>query len=69
MAVSGEKLSNCLEVKPLKTLQELLKWTQSSELSSSLSAVSHLPPLPASSRNKTLVCHDMKGGYLEDRLV
>ncbi|XP_064622409.1 cytosolic endo-beta-N-acetylglucosaminidase-like [Lineus longissimus] len=55
---------------PLKTLEKLLQWTPNKDTEHG-KAVVHLqtctPKQPNSPR--TTLCHDMKGGYLEDRFV
>lgn len=55
----------------LSGLEELLAWQPNSNDDFNVSAVAlakREPPLH-SKRPRTLVCHDMRGGYLEDRYV
>lgn len=59
------------ECRPLKTVEELLEFDPCCVEQACRSSV----PLPASAaataaaRPRLLACHDMRGGYLEDRLV
>lgn len=55
----------------LSSLEELLSWQPDGNDEFNVSAVplaKRQPPLH-SKRPRTLVCHDMRGGYLEDRCV
>ncbi|XP_055328194.1 cytosolic endo-beta-N-acetylglucosaminidase-like [Paramacrobiotus metropolitanus] len=65
------ELDSRAETLPLKTLDELLNWIP--ELASGCPAAVSLPERNAWSENKcqrrTLMCHDMQGGYLCDRFT
>uniref|UniRef100_A0A8C5X982 Uncharacterized protein n=1 Tax=Malurus cyaneus samueli TaxID=2593467 RepID=A0A8C5X982_9PASS len=55
----------------LSGLEELLAWQPNSDDEFNVSAVplaKRQPPLH-SRRPRTLVCHDMRGGYMEDRHI
>lgn len=55
----------------LSSLEELLAWQPDSNDDFNVSAVPLAQRQPSlhSKRPRTLVCHDMRGGYLEDRYV
>nr|XP_004655302.2 cytosolic endo-beta-N-acetylglucosaminidase isoform X1 [Jaculus jaculus] len=55
----------------LSSLEELLAWTPLMEdgFNVALEPLGRRQPSLSSSRPRTLLCHDMMGGYLEDRFV
>lgn len=55
----------------MSSLEELLAWQPDSNDDFNVSAVPLAQRQPSlhSKRPRTLVCHDMRGGYLEDRYV
>ena len=74
VTLSQNKESNqsfCIPVtKPLSSLEELRRWNMGfDEFNVSTQALRRTSTIEAGKRPRTLVCHDMKGGYLEDRLA
>ena len=54
---------------PLKTLHEVLSWTQGLDFFNVATIPLSEQCRKMEKRPRTLVCHDMKGGYIEDRSV
>lgn len=60
------------EIHPLKTLEELLKWKEPKRCVEEIQHVTQLCTYAcslSSTHPRTLVCHDMKGGYIDDRYM
>ena len=55
--------------RPLKTLEELLSWRQGFDFFNVATVPLTEKNRTVEKRPRTLVCHDMKGGYIEDRSV
>ena len=60
-----------LECRPLRTLKEIEEWTSEDVLNKLKQSTICLRKKGHVNERvpRTLVCHDMRGGYLEDRLV
>lgn len=56
---------NSLETHPYKDFEGFLKWEDQNLHTKKVSQLSE--KLWSTDKKKTLLCHDMKGGYLEDR--
>ena len=55
--------------RPLKTLEEVLSWRQGFDFFNVATVPLSEQCRKMEKRPRTLVCHDMKGGYIEDRSV
>ena len=55
--------------RPLKTLEELFSWRQGFDFFNVATVPLIEQNRAVEKRPRTLVCHDMKGGYIEDRSV
>ena len=70
----GHSVEDSLPVSiPLNTLEELFSWVPNDPEDYgqffSIATELHNPKVVPKGAPKTLVCHDMKGGYLSDRFV
>ena len=58
---------------PLNNLDQLLEWKPNDPEDHgqlfSVASVPHSPKIISETATKTLMCHDMKGGYLNDRFA
>ena len=57
------------EVKPLSTLESVLSWSVGDDQDYNKSTIPYKGPVQPPGRPRTLLCHDMAGGYLHDRYI